>query len=48
MLSNSRRTVLYTGVTSDLLTRTFNHKKSECSLFSSTYRTHCYSKREAH
>ncbi|MEO9886387.1 MAG: GIY-YIG nuclease family protein [Balneola sp.] len=40
MLSNSRRTVLYTCVTSDLLTRTFNHKKSECSLFSSTYRAY--------
>ncbi|MEP0375713.1 MAG: hypothetical protein ABJE62_13475, partial [Balneola sp.] len=32
--------VLYTCVTSDLLTRTFNHKKSEGSLFSSTYRAH--------
>ncbi|MEP1305614.1 MAG: excinuclease ABC subunit C [Balneola sp.] len=47
MLSNSRRTVLYTSVTGNLLTRTFNHKKNEGSLFSSTYRAHCYSKREA-
>ncbi|MEP5521920.1 MAG: GIY-YIG nuclease family protein [Balneola sp.] len=48
MLSNSRRSVLYTGVTSDLLTRTFNHKKSECSLFSSTYRTHFLLHYEVH
>jgi len=40
ILSNSTRSVLYTGVTSDLVNRTFNHKKSEGSLFSSTYRTH--------
>ena len=40
ILSNSKRSVLYTGVSGDLLTRTFNHKKNEGSLFSSTHRTH--------
>ena len=40
ILSNSRRTGLYTGVSSDLVNRTFNHKKSEGSLFSTKFRTH--------
>jgi len=39
ILSNPRRTVLYTGVSSDLVNRTFNHKKSEGSLFSTKFRT---------
>ncbi len=39
ILSNSKRTVLYTGVSSDLLNRTFNHKKSQGSDFSTKFRT---------
>ncbi|MEP1940180.1 MAG: GIY-YIG nuclease family protein, partial [Balneola sp.] len=48
MLSNSRRTVLYTSVTGNLLTRTFNHKKNEGSLFSSKHRTHFLLHYEVH
>jgi len=33
ILSNSKRTVLYTGVSGDLLSRTFIHKKNEGSIF---------------
>ena len=40
LLSNSKRTVLYTGVSSDLLNKTFNHKKSQGSDFSTKFRTH--------
>ena len=48
ILSNSRRSVLYTGVSGDLLNRTFNHKKSEGSLFSTKYRTHFLMYYEVH
>ena len=40
ILSNAQRTVLYTGVTNDLINRTNKHKKGEGSIFSSKYRTH--------
>ncbi len=48
ILSNSKRTVLYTGVTSDLIHRVNNHKMGEGSLFSEKYRTHYLMYYEAH
>ena len=48
ILSNSKRTVLYTGVSSDLVNRTFNHKKSQGSVFSTKYRTHFLMYYEVH
>jgi putative endonuclease len=48
ILSNSKRTVLYTGVSSDLLSRTFTQKKNEGSIFSSKYRTHFLMYYEVH
>ncbi len=40
ILSNEQRTVLYTGVTSNLLERIFKHKTGEGCAFSNKYRTH--------
>lgn len=40
ILSNSKRTVLYTGVTSDLLERVYNHKKGKGCTFSARYKTY--------
>ncbi len=40
ILSNSKRTVFYTGVSSDLLNRTLNHKKNNGSLFTKKFRIH--------
>lgn len=48
ILSNSKRTVLYTGVSSDLLNRTFNHKKSQGSEFSTKFRTYFLMYYEVH
>ena len=42
ILSNAQKTVLYTGVTSDLINRIYNHKQGRGSVFSSKYRTHFY------
>ncbi len=38
ILSNAQRTVLYTGVTSDLVNRVYQHKKGEGSKFTSKFR----------
>lgn len=40
ILSNAQRTVLYTGVTSDLVNRVYNHKKSQGCEFTSKYKLH--------
>lgn len=40
ILSNAQRTVLYTGVSSDLINRVYNHKKSEGSIFTTKYKTY--------
>jgi putative endonuclease len=40
ILSNSKRTVLYTGVTSNLLERVFQHKKGQGGKFSAKYKTY--------
>lgn len=48
ILSNSKRTVLYTGVSSDLIHRTFHHKKGQGSEFSTKYRTHLLMYYEVH
>ena len=40
ILSNSKRTVLYTGVTSNLVNRTYNHKQGTGSQFTSRFRVH--------
>ncbi|HBQ60665.1 MAG TPA: hypothetical protein DD671_13865 [Balneolaceae bacterium] len=40
ILANSKRTVLYTGVTSDLLQRVFDHKKGQGCEFSKKYNTY--------
>jgi len=37
IITNSHNTVLYTGVTGDLTTRTFHHKNKSVSSFSSKY-----------
>ena len=38
ILSNSTRTVLYTGVTNDLLKRIMQHKNGQGSIFTSKYK----------
>ena len=48
ILSNSQRTDLYTGVTSDLIHRVNNHKMGKGSLFSEKYRIHYLMYYEAH
>lgn len=40
ILSNSKRTVLYTGVTSDLIERVYKHKQGEGCKFSAKYNTY--------
>lgn len=40
ILANSKRTVLYTGVTSNLLKRVFDHKKGIGCKFSAKYKTY--------
>ena len=40
ILSNAQRTVLYTGVTSDLVNRVYNHKKGNGSEFTAKYKTY--------
>lgn len=40
ILSNSKRTVLYTGVTGNLVNRIFQHKKGEGCKFSAKYKTY--------
>jgi len=40
ILSNKNRTVLYVGVTSDLMTRIENHKKGTGSKFTKKYNAH--------
>ena len=40
ILSNSNRTVFYTGVTSDLVNRVYKHKQGEGSAFTAKYRAH--------
>ncbi|HBX66186.1 MAG: GIY-YIG nuclease [Balneola sp.] len=40
ILSNSKRTVLYTGVTSDLINRVYQHKQGEGSQFTSQFRVY--------
>ena len=40
ILSNKNRTVLYVGVTSDLMTRIENHKKGIGSKFTKKYNVH--------
>ena len=37
ILTNKKRTVLYTGVTSDLISRVYQHKKGEGSSFTKKY-----------
>ncbi|RNC83422.1 MAG: GIY-YIG nuclease family protein [Balneola sp.] len=37
ILPNVQRTVLYTGVTSDLVNRVYNHKQGNGSVFTSKY-----------
>lgn len=37
IITNSRNTVLYTGVTGNLLARTYHHKNKSVSSFSSKY-----------
>lgn len=48
ILSNAQKTVLYTGVTSDLINRIYNHKQGRGSVFSSKYRTHFLLYYESH
>ncbi|MFY0683522.1 MAG: GIY-YIG nuclease family protein [Balneola sp.] len=48
ILSNAKRTVLYTGVTSDLINRVYKHKQGEGSIFSSKYNTHFLMYYEVH
>ena len=40
ILSNAQRSVLYTGVTSDLVNWVYNHKQSKGPVFTSKYRCH--------
>ena len=40
ILSNAKRTVLYTGVTSNLINRVYKHKQSSGSVFTSKYKIH--------
>ncbi len=40
ILANAQRTVLYTGVTSDLVNRVYRHKQGEGSDFTSIYKLH--------
>lgn len=40
ILTNKNNTVLYTGITSDLLARIWQHKNKICSGFTSKYNTH--------
>ncbi|RNC80078.1 MAG: GIY-YIG nuclease family protein [Balneola sp.] len=37
IISNAKRTVFYTGVTSDLISRIYQHKQGNGSFFSSKY-----------
>ena len=48
IVSNSQRTVLYTGVTKDLLERVYQHKKNEGSKFTSRYKVHFLMYYEVH
>ncbi len=48
ILSNVQRTVLYTGVTSDLVNRVYNHKKGSGSVFTSKYKVYLLLYYEAH
>jgi len=48
ILANSKRTVLYTGVTSDLINRVFQHKKGNGSKFSTKYKTYYLMYYETH
>ena len=48
IVSNSQRTVLYTGVTRDLLERVYQHKKNEGSKFTSKYKVHFLMYYEVH
>jgi len=41
ILSNKHHTVFYTGVTSNLESRVFQHKTAEGGAFTSTYNCHC-------
>lgn len=40
ILTNKNNTVLYTGITSDLLARIWQHKNKVCLGFTSKYNTH--------
>tara|TARA_R110000868_G_scaffold37111_9_gene131470 strand:+ start:4757 stop:5065 length:309 start_codon:yes stop_codon:yes gene_type:complete len=40
ILSNAQRSVLYTGVSSDLINRVFKHKQGNGSVFTSKYKAH--------
>lgn len=48
ILSNSKRTALYTGVTSNLYKRIFDHKKGKGCTFSARYKTHFLMYYEVH
>lgn len=41
IMSNIHRTVFYVGVTSNLQTRVWQHKKGEGGKFTSAYNCHC-------
>lgn len=48
ILTNRNKTVLYTGVTSDLPARIFQHKNGLISGFSKRYNLHCLIFAEVH
>jgi len=41
IMSNIHHTVLYVGVTSDLMERVWQHKNGQGGYFTSTYQCHC-------